>query len=168
MISWSWPLFISDHEVLVLEHCLTDWDWLDLLKSYLQAKQIFSTCFGWDEFHGISTIVGYLMPNPVYHHHHIPSAQISLTISRHPSLSSITSGWSSRLRLVAIQSCCMYVRAGRPAFARPYEGVHKSTSLMSSPLLLQQCPACLVHQIFIVFMMGGSWLYSYCFMGCCF
>ena len=36
----------------------------------------------------------------------------------------------------------MYVRAGRPAFARV--GVHKSTSLMSSSLLLQQCPACLV------------------------
>ena len=40
----------------------------------------------------------------------------------------------------------MYVRAGRPAFARPCVGVHKSrsTSLMSSSLLLQQCPACLV------------------------
>ena len=32
----------------------------------------------------------------------------------------------------------MYVRAGRSAFARPYVGVHKSTSLMSSSLLLQQ------------------------------
>ena len=39
---------------------------------------------------------------------------------------------------------CMYVRAGRPAFARPYVGVHRSTSLMSSSLFLQQCPACLV------------------------
>ena len=29
----------------------------------------------------------------------------------------------------------MYVRAGRPAFARPCVGVHKSTSLMSSSLL---------------------------------
>ena len=28
-------------------------------------------------------------------------------------------------------SCWMYVRAGRPAFARPYVGVHRSTSLMS-------------------------------------
>ena len=37
----------------------------------------------------------------------------------------------------------MYVRAGRPAFARPCVGVHKITSLMSSSLLLQQCPACL-------------------------
>ena len=39
----------------------------------------------------------------------------------------------------------MYVRAGRPAFARPCVGVHKSTSLMSSSLLLQQCPACLIY-----------------------
>ena len=38
----------------------------------------------------------------------------------------------------------MYVRVGRPAFARPYVGVHRSTSLMSSSLLLQQWPACLV------------------------
>ena len=34
----------------------------------------------------------------------------------------------------------MYVRAGRPAFVRPYVGFHKSTSLMSSSLLLHQCP----------------------------
>ena len=31
---------------------------------------------------------------------------------------------------------------------------------MSSPLLLQQCPACLV------FVMGGRWPYSCCFVGC--
>ena len=29
----------------------------------------------------------------------------------------------------------MYVRAGRPAFARPCVGIHKSTSLMSSSRL---------------------------------
>ena len=34
-------------------------------------------------------------------------------------------------------------------------GVHRSTSLMSSSLLLQQCPACLVCLAWIVFMMGG-------------
>ena len=33
----------------------------------------------------------------------------------------------------------MYVRAGRPTFARPCVGVHKSTSLMSSSLLLSKC-----------------------------
>ena len=52
----------------------------------------------------------------------------------------------------------MQVLAGCPAFARPCEGVHRSTLLMSSSLLLQQCPAYLVRLILIVFMMGGRWL----------
>ena len=33
----------------------------------------------------------------------------------------------------------MYVRAGRPAFARPCVGIHKSTSLMSSSLGKTKC-----------------------------
>ena len=60
----------------------------------------------------------------------------------------------------------MYVLAGRPAFARPYVGVHRSTSLMSSFLLLQQCPACLVRLTWIVFVVGGRWPYSLCFVVC--
>ena len=54
---------------------------------------------------------------------------------------------SSGLHPVSSHNCCMYVRAGRPAFARPYVGVHRSTFLMNSSLLLQQCPACLVRLI---------------------
>ena len=46
-------------------------------------------------------------------------------------------------------------------------GVHRSTSLTSSPLLLQQCPACLVRLIWIVFVMEGRWPYSWCLLGCC-
>ena len=61
----------------------------------------------------------------------------------------------------------MYVRAGRPAFARPCVGVHKITSLMSSSLLLQQCPACLARLTWIVFVIGGRWTYSWCLVGCC-
>ena len=61
----------------------------------------------------------------------------------------------------------LYVRAGRPAFAWPYAGVHRSTSLMSSSLLLQQCPACLVRLTCIVFVMGGGWPYSWCLVECC-
>ena len=60
------------------------------------------------------------------------------------TLSFLASGRSSGLYPVSSHSCCMYVLAGCPAFARPYVGVHRSTSLMSSSLLLQQCPACLV------------------------
>ena len=56
---------------------------------------------------------------------------------------------------VSSQSCCMYVLAGRPALAQPYVGVHRSTSLMSSSLLLQQCPAFLIRLNCIVFVMGG-------------
>ena len=103
----------------------------------------------------------------IYHHHVVPLARISLTLSRHFSLSIIASSRSSGLHPVSSQSCCMYVRAGRPAFARPYVGVHWSTSLMSSSLLLQQCPACLVRLTWIVFVIGGRWPYSWCLVGCC-
>ena len=103
-----------------------------------------------------------------HHHHHIALvARISLTLSRHSSLSFIALGRSSGQHPVSSHSCWMYVRAGRPAFARPCVGVHKSTSLMSSSLLLQQCPACLARLTWIVFMIGGRWPYSWCLVGCC-
>ena len=102
-----------------------------------------------------------------HHHHVVPLAQISLTLSRHFSLSFIASGRSSGLHPVSSHSCYMYVLAGRPASARPYVGVHRSTSLMSSSLLLQQCPAYLVRQTWKVFVMGGRWPCSWCFVGCC-
>ena len=93
----------------------------------------------------------------IYHHHHhhhqnhvVPLARISRTLSRHFSLSVIASGRSSGLHPVSSNSWCVYVRAGLPAYARPYVGVHRSTSLMSSSLLLQQCPACLFRLTWIV------------------
>ena len=102
-----------------------------------------------------------------HHHHHIVlAARISLTLSRHYSLSFIALGRSSGQQPVSSHSCWMYVRAGRPAFARPCVGIHKSTSLMSSSLLLQQCPACLVRLTWIVFVIGGRWPYSWCLVGC--
>ena len=82
-----------------------------------------------------------------HHHHFVPQAWISLTLSSH----FIASGSSSGPHPVSSHSCWMYVRAGRPAFARPYVGVHRNTSLMSSALLLQQWPACLVRLTWIVF-----------------
>ena len=102
-----------------------------------------------------------------HHHHHIVlAARISLTLSRHSSLSFIALGRSSGQHPVSSHSCWMYVRAGRPAFARPCVGIHKSTSLMSSSLLLQQCPACLVLLTWIDFVIGGRWPYSWCLVGC--
>ena len=110
-------------------------------------------------------------PNKYIHHHHhhhvVPLARISLTLSRHFSLSFIATGRPSGLHPRSSHSGCMYVRAGRPAFARPYVGVHRSTLLISSSLLLPQCPACLVRLTWIVFEVGGRWPYSRCFVGCC-
>ena len=111
----------------------------------------------------------WLVLKGTYHHQHhvVPLARISLTLSHHFCLSFIASGRSSGLHPVSSHSCCMHVRAGRPVFARPYVGVHRSTSLMNSSLLLQQCPACLVRLTRRVFVMGGRWPYSWCFVGCC-
>ena len=102
-----------------------------------------------------------------HHHHVVPPVRISLILTRYFSRSFIASDRSSGLHPISSHSCCMYVRAGRPAVAWPYVGVHRSTSLMSSSLLLQQCPACLVCLTWIVFVMGGRWPYSWCFVGCC-
>ena len=69
-----------------------------------------------------------LLPLNSHHHHHIVlAARISLTLSRHSSLSFIALGRSSGQQPVSLHSCWMYVRAGRPAFARPCVGIHKST-----------------------------------------
>ena len=89
-----------------------------------------------------------------HHHHHIvPQARVSLTLSRHFSQSFIAYGRFSGPHPISSHSCWMHVRAGRPAFARLYVGVHRSGSLMSSSLLLQQCLACLVCLPWIVFVM---------------
>ena len=99
--------------------------------------------------------------------HVVPPARTTLTLSRHFSLSFIATGRSSALHPVSSHSCCMYVRAGRLAFAWPYAWVRRNSSLMSSSLLLQQCPACLVRLTCIVFVMGGRWPYSWCLVWCC-
>ena len=110
----------------------------------------------------------YIYIHTHHHHHHIvPLARISLTLFRHFSLSFIASDRSSGLHLVSSHSWCMYVRAGRPAFARLYAEFDRSTLLMSSSLLLQKCPACLVRLTWIVFVTGDRWPYSWCLVGYC-
>ena len=95
---------------------------------------------------------------------HATSTDLRNPLSPH-SLSSIAPDRSSRLHPVSAQSCCIYVLAGRPTFARSCEGVHRSISLMSSSLLLQQCLPCLSRLAWIVFVMSGRRLYSSCFVG---
>ena len=83
----------------------------------------------WEAYILLSTdrLFPYITTPHIYHHHVVPLAQISLTLSRHISLSFTASGRSSGLHPVSSHSCCMYVLAGRPALARPYVGVHRST-----------------------------------------
>ena len=95
------------------------------------------------------------------HHHHVTlPARISLTLSPHPSLSSITPGRSSRLHPVSAQNCWIKFLADHTAYAYSCEEVHRSMSLMNSSLLLRQCPACLVRLTWIVYVLGGmlNWI----------
>ena len=125
-------------------------------------------CFGYMLWHINSSGLF----NPVYaylyiYHHVMPLTRISLTLSRHFSLSFIAFGRSLGLHPVSSHSCCVYVRGVHPAFARPYAGVHRSTSLRSSSLLLQQCPVSMACLTCIVYVMGGKWPYSWFLVGCC-
>ena len=131
-------------------------------RSQLQASYCSSHT---EEFWYNKTVCGWQYIYISSYHLVVQLARISLPLSRHFSLSFIASGRSSGLHPVSSHSCWMYVRAGRPTFARPYVGAHRSTSLTSSSLLLQQCPACLVRLTWIVFVVGGRWPYSWCLVG---
>ena len=67
-----------------------------------------------------------------------------------------------------VQSFYWSVLVGRPTLACPRERVYMRTSLISSFLLLQQCPMCLVGLIWIVLKIRGKWPYIGCFVRCCF
>ena len=65
----------------------------------------------------------------------MPLARISLTLSHH----FIASVRSLGLHPISSHSCCMYIRAGHPAFAWPYTGVHRSTSLIYIYIYIYIC-----------------------------
>ena len=147
-------LYISVVVFLCYTTSTETWIWMSLLvfirKMFAcSLKDSTMTCLG--SFLLLSNIIIFIM-------------SCRLTLSHHFFLSFIASGRSSGLHPVSSHSCWMYVWAVHPAFARPYVGVHRSTSLMSSSLLLQQWPACLVRLTCIVFVIGGKWPYSWCVM----
>ena len=63
----------------------------------------------------------------------------------------------SREAFKAISAIVYRYSQSRPAFACSCEGIHRNISLMSSSLLLQQCPACLIRLTWIVprWVVGG-------------
>ena len=100
-----------------------------------------------------------------HHHHVVPLAVISLAPSRHFFLSFIASGRSSSyIPYPHIAAVCMFVLVVLLLLGHMWGSIGVPMSLS---LLLQQCPACLVHLTWIIFMMGGRWPYSWCLVGCC-
>ena len=78
---------------------------------------------------------------------------LSLAIS--PYHSSPPAGLQGYILCPHIVAVCKFVLVV-PLLHSPCVGVHRSTSLMSSSLLLQQCSACLVRRTCIVFRNGGG------------
>ena len=102
--------------------------WFFYFYVYLKCSPFYNSLFECTtpcSNYGISTLEHFLRPLRfvfIKYHHVVPLARISLTLARIFSLSFIASGRSSGLHPVSPHSCCMYVRAGRPAFAWPYAG----------------------------------------------
>ena len=107
----SWNIFITGQNALVN---IDKYDQNFLFHLCIFFLFLYFTTYLTDHFSFISD------SNTYYHHHVMPPAQISLTLYRHFSLSFIASGRSSGLHPVSSHSWCMYVRAGRPAFAQLY------------------------------------------------
>ena len=92
------------------------------------------------------------------------SDSLSLATCHHrPSLPAGLPGYNLYLHRAAVDS---FLLVSQPLIVhvRGSKSVHL---LMSSPLLHQQCTACLVRLILMVLMMGVRWHYSCCFVVCC-
>ena len=87
-----------------------------------------------------------------------------ISLATSPYRSSPPAGLQGYILYPHIAAVCMYELVVLLLLGHMW-GVHWSTSLMSSSLFLQQCPACLVHLTWIVFVMGGRWPYSWCLWG---
>ena len=97
-----------------------------------------------------------------HHHHVVPLAQISLTLSRHPSLSfTLLAGLQGYIPYPHIAAECMFEVAVLTLPFHMWEstGVHH---LWARPYFSSS--VCLT---WIVFVMGGRWPYSWCLVGCC-
>ena len=81
-------------------------------------------------------------------------------------LSPLVQGLQGYIPYSHIAAVCMFEQVVLLLLGHMW-AVNRSTSLMSSSLLLQQCPACLVRLAWIDFVMGGRCPYSWCLVGYC-
>ena len=116
---------------------------------------------------GISNFMGYLIPCwrsvmvfviKLYCLHGFPWLSFSICLY-HLSLLAALLNWIL---------CPYRAVVGMFLLVNQHWHVHRRTSPMFLFLLLQLCPTCFVHLIWMVLEMGGRWLYSYCFVRFCF
>ena len=88
------------------------------------------------------------------------------SLATSPYHSSLLAGLPGYIPYPHIAAVCMFELVVL-LLLRHMRGVHRNTSLMSSSLLLQQCPACLVRLTCVAFLTGDRWPYSWCLVGCC-
>ena len=93
-----------------------NWPFSDLFLVFQSSYRCIDTIFNAGK-----SLLSFL--DTYHHHHHVALVvRISLTRSRHSSLSFIALGRSSGQHSISSHSCWIYVRAGRPAFAQPCVG----------------------------------------------
>ena len=88
------------------------------------------------------------------------------SLATSPYRTSLLAGLLGYIPYTHIAAACMFELVVLLLLGHMW-GVHRSTSLMSSSLLPQQCLASLVRLTWIVFVMGGRRPYSWCLVGCC-
>ena len=103
--------------------------------------------------------------NHHYHHNVVPSARIypSSSLATPPYRPLLPAGLQGYISYRHRAVVCRFELVVLPLFVH----VKGSTSLMNLPLIFQQCFASLVRLTWTVFVMGGKWPYSCCFVGYC-
>ena len=82
-------------------------------------------------------------------------ARHNMTRFLHSSISPIAVFSSSVVHPLSSLSCTIYVFRGRPCFHCPCKGSHRSTSLIISSLLRQQCPEkCILCYLIVIVIFG--------------
>ena len=125
MLNWIvWNKTVSMYN---MDLTLNNQQWLICHKTKSNRSNIIYTiicyCIFLSNTNNLHTVIYQVFLSHHHHHHVALVARISLTLSRHSSLSFIALGRSSGQHPVSSHSCWMYVRVGRPAFARPCVGV---------------------------------------------
>ena len=106
----------------------------------------------------------------IYHHYSQGEliARILVTVSHYPSPSAIVLDESSWRHSESAQTWWKKIFANYSTLVYPCIGVHRRTSLMSWPVLLQQYSVYFARLTWMVCEIRNKWPYSYCFVECCF